>query len=64
MTSQRLDIRLLKQFAAERLPTESALRQVLLVEEDKIPISEFVCKSSLWLKLLKRGERRRGEGSS
>lgn len=57
MTSQRLDIRPLKQFAAERLPHQSALREILLQENNEVSPAELVSKLWTWLLLLRRIER-------
>ena len=47
-----LDIRPLKKFAAEKLRVGSVLREVLLAEEDKLPVEEFLAKQDVWLHLL------------
>jgi len=48
-----LDVTKLKKFAAERLGTHSALREVLLQEKDHILPSDFVAKTQVWLVLLR-----------
>ena len=44
----------LKKFAAENLPPQSALRDLLLQEKDQIPAAEFLAKLQVWLTLLRR----------
>jgi hypothetical protein len=46
-----VDIRQLKLFVMEKLPNDSPLRLILLVEEDTLEISDFLVKLPLWLKL-------------
>ncbi len=47
-----VDIRLLKHFALERLPSHSALRYVLLVEPERLSVEEFIGRIPVWLALL------------
>jgi hypothetical protein len=51
--SKRIDIRTLKGFAVRRLPRGSALRELLLIENDRLTVTEFLDKLDVWLKLLK-----------
>jgi len=46
-----ISIAQLKQWASEALPHDSALRQVLLYENDSISTNEFLIKISIWCKL-------------
>ena len=48
-----VSIRALKEFAQERLPKASPLRDVLLTEDDEISVHEFVGKAKTWLALLR-----------
>ena len=51
-----VDITRLRNFAAEKLPHESPLRDILLQEKDQIPAAEFLAKLQVWLALLRRRE--------
>jgi hypothetical protein len=46
-----INIAQLKQWASETLPHESALRQVLLHENDSVGTEEYLIKIPIWLKL-------------
>ena len=46
----------LKNFAAEKLSRQSALREVLLREDDHISSTDFVARLPIWLALLGRKE--------
>jgi len=54
-----VNIQKLKKFALEKLPKNSALREVLISEEDKLDITVFLARLPLWLKLsqLLKGEK-------
>jgi len=52
----KVELETLKAFAHDRLPTSSPLRDLILTEPDKLPASEFLVKSKVWLKLLERHE--------
>ena len=54
MLKRRVLLRRLKDFALEKLPAGSALRDVLLAEDDELDAEAFVTKTDVWLKLLKR----------
>ena len=47
----KLNIRNLKEWARTRLPLGSALRKILLREDDSLGVEEFLAKSDTWLKL-------------
>jgi len=47
-----IDIRRLKRFAVENLPSYSRLRIVLLSERDQLPAVDFLAKMDVWIKLL------------
>lgn len=51
--SREVDISSLKQFAAEKLP-DSPLRDLILLEKDKMAPEEYVIKVDVWLKLLRK----------
>jgi hypothetical protein len=53
-----VNLKILKQFAIENLPTDSPLRHVLIVEDDEIPASELPSRIKVWLKLLQYSSRR------
>ncbi len=53
-TKRRISIRRLKDFALEKLPSNSALRDVLLAEDDELEAVDLSVKIDVWLKLLKR----------
>ena len=41
----------IKAFAAKELPPASSLRTMILMEDDEIPVAEFLVKIQLWLRL-------------
>ena len=47
-----VDIRRLKGFASERLPSSSRLRNVLLSERDQLTVNDFLAKMDIWMMLL------------
>jgi len=47
-----IDIRSLKGFAVERLPSSSRLRNVLLSERDQLKANDFLAKMDIWMTLL------------
>jgi len=47
-------MRKLKHFAFERLPESSPLRDILFEEGDELDAEDFLAKTDVWLKLLKR----------
>jgi len=51
-----VDIRKLKSFALEELPRSWTLRYILLSEKDILDVNEFLAKTEIWLKILKREE--------
>jgi len=53
---RRIDIRPLKRFAL-KLPS-SALKDVLLVEDDQLDVSVFLARLTIWLRLLSLLEER------
>ena len=46
-------VKTLKEFARERLPRGSPLREVILAEDDVVPVNELVGKVKTWLTLLR-----------
>jgi hypothetical protein len=53
---RNINVRALKQFAANNLPDRSPLRTVLLGERDEISPNEFLAKLEVWLVLLRLKE--------
>jgi len=53
-TKRMILMRKLKDFAFEKLPKGSALRDVLLAEDDELDAEAYLAKTDVWLKLLKR----------
>ena len=51
--TSRVDITALKHFAAEKLP-DCALREILLEDENFQNVDEFLLKTSIYLRLLRR----------
>lgn len=49
----KVDVRRLKNFAFQKLPKDSELRDILLTERDLLNINEFLVKIEIWLKLLR-----------
>jgi hypothetical protein len=52
--SKTVEIVPLKKFVIENLPTDSALRDVILSDNDMLSIVEFLAESRVWLTLLRR----------
>ena len=50
--SKNVSIKRLKEFALERLPADSVLRDLILGEDDDIQPEDYCVKTSVWLKLL------------
>jgi hypothetical protein len=50
---ETVNILKLKSFAYEKLPQHSLLREFILSEKEELPISEFIVKIDVWLKLLR-----------
>ena len=48
-----INIKKMKIFAYEKLPKDSHLRNVLLIEDDEISVDEFLTSSKIWLRLLR-----------
>ena len=51
MSNTKVDIRRIKNFAAQHIPRNHALFQVLLMEQDMLDPVDFVVKIDVWLKL-------------
>lgn len=49
-----VSIKILKEYARDRLPRDSPLREVLLAEEDHISVNEFLGKIKTWLVLVRQ----------
>jgi len=41
----------LKEFARQKFPRDSVLREILLSEEDEMEVSTFIARLPVWLKL-------------
>jgi hypothetical protein len=54
MTKAVVRIAKLKQFAEQELDPVSSLREVILMEENDIPVWEFLGKVPIWLNLLRK----------
>lgn len=54
-----ISITRLKNFAMEKLPQQSAFREVLLSEKDEISSADFLARLPVWLALLRQGQERR-----
>jgi len=54
LTKRRILTRQLKDFALEKLPKGSALRDVLLAEDDELDAEVLLAKADVWLKLFKQ----------
>ncbi len=54
MGQGKVVIRQLKRFAAERLPSESLLRHIILTEPDEIDALSFLAKLETWLMVAQR----------
>ena len=48
-----VDIESLKKWALANLPVSSRLREILLLEKDKLSIEGFLAKMDVWLKLIR-----------
>jgi hypothetical protein len=54
-TSKNINMKPLKQFAAEKLST-SPLKEVLLLEDDRLDVHSFLVKLPTWLQLARWAE--------
>ena len=48
---KKVDIKPLKQFVLDKLPRSSHLREIILVEETNLSVSEFLSKMQFWISL-------------
>lgn len=53
-----VNIRSLKDFVTEELPSSSMLRRIVLQEKDSISARSFIVKMGMWIKVM-REERQR-----
>ncbi|MEM3697092.1 MAG: hypothetical protein QXQ94_06285 [Candidatus Bathyarchaeia archaeon] len=51
MPPARVSIKKLKEFAIYKLPKNSALREILISEENELDINVFLARLPVWLKL-------------
>lgn len=49
-----VNIQRLKEFALTYLPSDSTLRELILLEKDEMSGEEFIIKSEMYLKILRR----------
>lgn len=54
VAERKVCIKPLKEFALEKLPQNSALREVLLSEKDDLTVDGYLAKLNIWLMLLRR----------
>lgn len=54
MPKNKIKIERLKQFVLEELPTNSALRDILLAEKEELSKEEFLAKMDIWLNLIRK----------
>ncbi|GAI54064.1 unnamed protein product [marine sediment metagenome] len=52
MSAKLLDLRRLKRFAREKLSTHPILRDLILMEPDKVDAREYLGKLPIWVELL------------
>ena len=57
MAMKLVDLRKLKMFAHEELSSWPMLRELILMEPDKVEAPELLGKVPVWLKLLQKGGR-------
>lgn len=55
-SKHHVNMKQVKRFAAERLP-ECSLREILLLEDDKLDAHIFVARLPVWLRLIDISER-------
>jgi hypothetical protein len=48
-----VNIKKLKEFAADCLPTCSTLREVIMQEKTTLSVNDFISKVGVWLKILR-----------
>jgi hypothetical protein len=53
---RKISMKGLHRFAKEKLPKESILREIILLEKAELSPEEFIGRMGLWLNLLDRGE--------
>jgi hypothetical protein len=58
MTAQQVSVKNLKRWAQRELPATSPLRRVLAAEDDLVPVSDFISRLGLYMRL---AEERQGE---
>lgn len=57
MAKTKISIRKLKDFAFTQLPRDSALREILLSEDDELDRITFIERMNVWLRLCKSKRR-------
>lgn len=48
---KKIDIRSLKEIVLKECAPDSLLRQVLLIDDDRVPIDQYIGRAMLWVKL-------------
>ena len=58
MFETKIHVQRLKEFAFDKLPKDSALREILLAESEELDALTFLARLPIWLRLmkLKRGD--------
>ena len=54
MSNDVVSIKTLKTFVYENLPASSPLRDLILAEPERMPVQEFIIKTGIWLRLMRR----------
>ncbi len=52
MSTAKVRITVLKEFAGRRFQEDSALRKILVLEKDELEPPEFLYKLQIWIRLL------------
>ena len=52
-----IDIRSLKEIVMKECSPDSLLRQVILIDNDSVPIDQFIGRAMLWVKLARAESR-------
>ncbi len=58
-TGNVIDISGLKSFAVERLPSDSPLREILVAQDNEMPVQTFLERLPIYLRLARFEENRR-----
>jgi len=55
---KKVDIRELKEFVSNELPSSSELKSIILQEKDSISSKSFVIKLGIWMKLFREEQKK------